>query len=96
MKAAERLVVSMMFRRLLGSTVVMLGFVCAGEVADINTKTRWAFHHVGHYFGTLTGAADPTLLNVIYKVANCAKRNGSFRFSLEPRILYRSRGARAS
>ena len=77
MKAAERLVVSMMFRRLLGSTVVMLGFGCAGEVTDIDTKTRWAFHHVGHYFGTLAGDADPTLLNVIYKVANCVKRIGS-------------------
>ena len=59
LKAAGRPVVCMMSRKLLGSTVAILGFGCASEVADINAKIGfaigrkgWAIHHVGHYVGT--------------------------------------------
>ena len=86
LKAAGRPVVSMMFRRLLGSTVAMLGFRYAGEATDITAKlgfaigpVGWAVYHVGRYVDTLTSAADPTLLNAIYNLANYWKEIGFVR-----------------
>ena len=121
LKAAGKPVGSMMFWRLLGGTVAMLGFGYAGEVGAINAwigfaigmagwafilfevfageagnvssdcsdavrtsfnnmriivSVGWAIYPLGYFFGTLTGAADPTLLNVIYNVADFVNKIG--------------------
>jgi len=49
----------------------------------ITVSVGWAIYHLGYLFGTLTSAADPKLLNVIYNVADIVNKIcSSFRTGL--------------
>jgi len=52
----------------------------------ITVSAGWAIYHLGYLSGTLTSAADPKLLNVIYNVADIVNKIGScYRTGLAPR-----------